>query len=428
MFMTTQLDKIAKKANENRKLCFTAVAHTLTPEFLVETWRKLNRKGKPGIDGETTKEYEIDLRRRVEELVDRLKRKAYQAPPVRRVHIPKDNGKTRPLGIPTVEDRLVQAAVARILNALYEPLFLDCSFGFRPKRSAHQAIECVRNTIMAGGVLYVHEADIRAFFDKVNHEWLRKMLKIRIKDPVILRLIDKWLRAGVMDGGLFQQSEEGVPQGGPISPILSNIYLHYALDLWFEKKVKPRCEGPAYLIRYADDWIACFGHTYDMNWFEWNLGARLQKFHIELAPEKTKRLIFGRHAKRYLKGKLPEFTFLGFRHIQSTARNGNFTVQRLPDNRRIGRFRQRLKSWLHQHWHWKPREQQRYLSKALVGFYQYYGLRCSLRKLRAMLRSILTIWRYALGRRGQRRKMYWSVLETKEWFRLPEPRVYHPSC
>lgn len=426
--MTTLLSRIAKKARNDRKMQFTAVAHVLTPEFLAETWSLLNRKGAAGVNGETIEEYDRNLNARLENLHEQLKQKAYQTPPVRRVRIPKGDGKFRNLGIPTVEDRLLQAAVARILNALYEPLFLDCSCGFRPNRDPHDALRKLRNVIMTK-TTYVYEADIRAFFDKVNHEWLRKMLRLRIKDPVILRLIDKWLKAGVMDEGLFQLSDEGVPQGGPISPILSNIYLHYALDLWFEKVVKPRCEGPACLIRYADDWIVCFLYTYDMQWFEWNIKARLRKFNIELAPEKTRKLVFGRHWRKYLGDKKPsEFSFLGFRHICGTARNGNFALIRLPDNRRIARFRNRAKDWMWKHRHWKVRHQQKHLSRMLKGFFGYYALRGCTPKLKALVKQIQRLWRYSLGRRGQRKRLYWDVLLNKSWFQLPTPIVVHRDC
>ena len=251
--MSTQLARIAAKARADTRVCFTSLAHVMTEEFLAETWTKLNRKGAAGVDRETIETYALNLDERLRDLHQRLKQGRYRAPPVRAVEIPKSNGKVRMLGIPTVEDRLVQAAVARLLNAVFEPVFLDCSYGFRPGKSAHQALKTLREQIVCKPVMQVYEADIRAFFDRVSHTWLRRMLRQRVADKTLLRLIDKWLQAGVMREGLVSERGKGVPQGGPVSPILSNIYLHYALDLWFEKKVKPAMRGHAAIIRFADD-------------------------------------------------------------------------------------------------------------------------------------------------------------------------------
>jgi group II intron reverse transcriptase/maturase len=257
--MSTQLERIAQKARADRKLRFTALAHHLTPEFLQETWRLMNRRGASGIDGETAREFERDLDRRTEELVARLKAGQYQAPPVRRVEIPKPGtDQRRPLGIPTVEDRLLQRAVARILEAIYEADFLDVSYGYRPGRSPHKALGKLRDHILQGRVNYVLKADICGYFDHLNHAWLMRMLRLRIGDPIILRLIGKWLRAGAMVNGVVVQTVEGVPQGGPISPVLANIYLHYVLDLWFERVFARECNGKACLVRFADDYVTCF--------------------------------------------------------------------------------------------------------------------------------------------------------------------------
>lgn len=251
--MNTKLARIAEKAKTDRTTRFTSLAHLLTPEFLLETWRQMNRKGASGVDGETTKEFGSDLETRVQQLHARLKARQYRPPPVRRVEIPKGNGKTRPLGIPTVEDRLLQRAVARILSAIYEQDFLELSYGFRPGRNPHQALRALRSHLVAGKVRHVYEADIRGYFNHISHEWLRKMVAHRIADPVITSLIGKWLRAGVMQDGVVVHVHAGSPQGGPISPVLANIYLHYVLDLWFEKKFKTWCQGEAYLTRFADD-------------------------------------------------------------------------------------------------------------------------------------------------------------------------------
>src|SRR2546428_349081 len=240
--MSTQLGQINAKAKTDRKLRFTSLAHLLTPEFLEETWRQLNRQGASGVDGETIQQFERELGTRVQDICRRLKAGTYKAPPVRRVEISKGPGKvgTRPLGIPTVEDRLVQRAVARIIEAVIVAVFLDCSYGFRPRRSPHHALRALRETIVTKKVRHLFEADIRGYFNHINHQWLREMVAHRIADPVILRLIGKWLRAGAMQNGVVTRTEAGTPQGGPISPILANIYLHFVLDLWFEKKFRAR--------------------------------------------------------------------------------------------------------------------------------------------------------------------------------------------
>ena len=251
--MSTKLSRIAAKAKLESKLRFTSLAHIITPEFLKEIWRLMNRKGASGVDGETTAEFKRDLDGRVQNIWERLKANQYKAPPVRRVEIPKGQGKTRPLGIPTVEDRLVQRAVGRILNAIFEADFLDLSYGFRPGRNPHQALRALRAHIVTKKVRHIFEADIRGYFNHISHEWLMKMIKQRIADPVIIKLIGKWLKAGVMQNGVVVRNEEGTPQGGPISPILANIYLHYVLDLWFEKRCKKWFQGEAFLTRFADD-------------------------------------------------------------------------------------------------------------------------------------------------------------------------------
>src|SRR5215469_2497525 len=258
--MKTRLDQIAKKAKLDPKVRFTSLAHLLTPEFLTETWGMMNRSAASGIDGQTARQFERDVEQQVAEIHKQLKAGRYRAPPVRRVEIPKGPGKvgTRPLGIPTVEDRLLQRAVARILEAVFEADFLECSYGFRPGRNPHDALRALRGIIVTKKVGHLFEADIRGYFNHIQHERLQKMVAHRIADPLILRLIGKWLNAGYMLDGVVARTKEGSPQGGPISPILANIYLHFVLDLWFEKKIKPTCQGEAYLTRFADDFVGNF--------------------------------------------------------------------------------------------------------------------------------------------------------------------------
>jgi RNA-directed DNA polymerase len=309
--MSTQLGQIAKKAKLDRKARFTSLAHLLTPAFLKETWGMMNRKAASGIDGESPEQFASELEERVEEICKQLKAGTYRAPPVRRVEIPKGPGKsgTRPLGIPTVADRLLQRAVARILEAVFEADFLDCSFGFRPGRNPHHALQALRRHIVTGKVSHVFEADIRSYFTRIDHQWLRRMVAHRIVDPVILRLVSKWLKAGALRDGVLIAAEEGTPQGGPISPVLSNVYLHFTLDLWFEKKFKSRCRGEAYLVRFADDFVGCFQFPDDAQSFQRELRDRFARFNLELAEDKTRMLLFGRFAAamRGRHGRVPRF-------------------------------------------------------------------------------------------------------------------------
>ena len=318
--MSTQLSQIAKKAQLDPKVRFTSLAHVLTPEFLKETWGKMNRKAAGGVDGQSAEEFGNELETQIEAICRQLKEGTYQAPPVRRVDIPKGPGKvgTRPLGIPTVADRLLQRAVARILEAVLEADFLDCSHGFRPGRNPHHALQELRVQIVTKKVGQVFEADIRSYFTRINHQWLREMVAQRIADPVILRLIGKWLNAGAMQDGVVTYAEEGTPQGGSISPVLSNLYLHFVLDLWFEKKIKPQCRGEAYLVRFADDFVVSFQYRQDVDHFQQQVRERFTKFGLELAEEKTRRILFGRFAAvTYLRhglGRPETFDFLGFEH------------------------------------------------------------------------------------------------------------------
>jgi RNA-directed DNA polymerase len=426
--MNTKLARIAEKAKADGKLRFTSLAHLLTPEFFIETWRQMNHRGASGVDGETTKEFESELETRVKQLHERLKAKQYRPPPVRRVEIPKGEGKVRPLGIPTVEDRLLQRAVARILSVIYEQDFLEFSYGFRPGRNAHQALGALRSHMVADKVRHVYEADIRGYFNHINHEWLRKMVAHRIVDPVILGLVGKWLRAGVMQDGVVVRAEEGSPQGGPISPVLANIYLHYVLDLWFEKKFKTWCQGEAYLTRFADDFVACFQYKRDAERLDRLLKRRMKKFNLELAPEKTRMLLFGRFARERMAeyGKRPEtFDFLGFKHVCGVDEKGKAAIVRIPSVKSCRKFLDRTHEWLRRHMHWKRRDQQRQLASMLRGFYQYFALHHCLPKLYCIYNEVRRQWRRSLRRRSQRHRMYWSYLTSRSWFDLPEPELLH---
>ena len=430
--MSTQLGQIAKKAKLDRNAQFTSLAHLLTPAFLKETWRMMNRKAAGGVDGESTEQFASEMEERVEEICRQLKAGVYRALPVRRVEIPKGPGKsgTRPLGIPTVADRLLQRAVARILEAVFEADFLDCSFGFRPGRNPHHALQAFRRQVVTGKVSHVFETDIRSYFSRIDHQWLRRMVAHRIADPIILRLISKWLKAGALRDGVFIAAEEGTPQGGPISPVLSNVYLHFTLDLWFEKKFKSQCRGEVYLVRFADDFVGCFQFQDDAQNFQRQLRERFARFNLELAEDKTRLLLFGRFAAamRGRRGLRPEtLEFLGFKHVCGVDRRGRFALIRIPSTKSCRKFLARTREWLLAHRHWKRREQQHHLMVMLRGFYQYFALHHCERKLSWIRYEILRQWKHALQRRGQRRRLSWERLGNCSWFELPFARNMHPT-
>lgn len=421
--MSTQLDRIAEIAKANRKLRFTSLIHLITPEFLMETWGLMNKRGAAGVDGETGDVFGQNLEERCTNLVTRLKRGAYKAPPVRRVNIPKGEGKTRPLGIPTVEDRLLQRAVTRILEAIYEQDFLDCSYGFRPGRSPHGAIKVLRDHCMAGRVTQVFETDIRGFFNNICQKWLMRMLKLRIGDSSILRLIGKWLRAGVLVDGLVTRSEKGTPQGGPASPLLANIYLHYALDLWFEKRIKPFCEGKAYLTRFADDFVASFEYKGEAEFFQVVCRSRLGHFGLELADEKTGLHAFGRMPTTWGR-PTGHFDFLGFSHRSRMNSKGQYLVVRIPTAKSCRKFLEGTKAWLKRFRHATRKEQREALTSKLLGFYRYFGLPHCVHRLNTIRFHVLNQWRRALLRQSQRSKATWVNLNRCSWFDLPKARVY----
>lgn len=425
--MSPQLERIAEKAKAEPDLRFTALAHHLSEDFLRETWQGLNKRGASGVDGVSMQEYAEDLDENLPNLVEALKAHRYRAPMVRRVYIPKagNPAKTRPLGIPTAEDRLLQAAVARILGAIYEADFLECSYGFRPGRSAHQALADLNTAVRTGAAQWIVEADIQGFFNHLDHEWLMRMLELRIGDPWILRLVRKWLKAGILDEGQASTPTEGTPQGGPLSPVLANVYLHYALDLWFERVVRPRCRGRAQLIRFADDFVALFALQEDAERFASALPKRLAKFGLSLAEEKTKLLPFG--SRHWVSGQSHphHFDFLGFGHHLGTDRRGRMAVIRIPSPKSVQKFTASTKEWMRRHMHDRPMEQQRVLAQKLRGFYQYFALWHTTTKLRAVQQEVYRHWAWVLGRRSQRGRRPMAEWNPKPWFQLPAPKVLH---
>jgi group II intron reverse transcriptase/maturase len=373
------------------------------------------------VDGVTFQEYEQHLEANLQNLVERLKRKAYRARLVRRKYIPKGNGKLRPLGIPVLEDKLLQMAVTQILLAIYEVDFLPCSYGYRPGMSAHHAIKDLTEELQFGGHHFVVEADIKGFFDNLQWEWLERMLEQRIGDGALLNLIRKWLRAGILEeDGQVIHPQTGTPQGGVISPVLANIYLHYVLDLWFEQVVRPQQQGRCRMLRYADDFVACFEYRHEAEAFEKGLPARLAKFGLETAPDKTKTLRFGRNGGPH-NGR---FDFLGFEFYWEPDRQGKPRVKRRTATKKWRGAMQRMKQWIKEHRHQKLRQTMSTLKAKLQGTWNYYGLIGNHRRLKLFYdETCRTLYKW-LNRRSQRRSLTWPALnQLLVRFQVPPPRI-----
>lgn len=428
--VSPQLQRIAIKAEQDKRVRFTSLAHLLSPEFLTASFRKLNKHGAPGSDGVTMEAFGSDLDTEIDRLWQELRAGRYRASPVRRVYIPKANGKLRPLGVPTVRDRTTQRAVAEILGAVYEPYFKDFSHGFRPGRSTHDALESLRVTIDRAPIRWIVEADIASYFDTVNHDWLMKFLRHRIADRTLLRLVAKWLKAGVMEAGVVCRNDEGTPQGGPLSPLLANIYLHYVLDLWFDHRFKPTTAGTCALVRYADDFVVCFEHRHEAERFRQELDARFAAFGLRLSEEKTRLIEFGKGSERNGEtgpSLVPRsFDFLGFTHYMRRRgkRDGVYRVARKPSRKSRNKFLDGVKTWLGRNRHLPIGQQASALQRKLKGFYVYFGLRYCLPSLRHIRWHVGRLWIMELRKRSQRHRLWWSNVLKCPWFHsLPEPRL-----
>lgn len=430
--MERDLTRIGDKARGDPKVRFTSIYHYVTdPGHLRACFGEIKPGKAPGIDGISKQAYGQNLESHLQELVGRLGRMGYRPQPVRRRYIPKAGSqKMRPLGIPNTEDKVVQMAVTRVLEQIYEADFLDCSYGYRPGRTCHQALDELGRTIQQKKVSYVVEADIKGFFDHVNHEWLMKFLGHRIGDPRILRLIRRMLKAGVMEDGLVRASEEGTPQGGVLSPLLSNVYLHYALDLWFERRFRRQCRGEAYLFRYADDFLACFQYRGDAERFLSELKERLGQFHLEVEPTKTKLLAFGRFAREQAQrqGKEPEtFDFLGFTHYCGLTRYGCFKVKRRTSKKKFRAKLKEIKGWLKAERSRLPKgELLRQAKSRLVGHLQYYAITDNGRSCDSFRRQVTWMLFRWMNRQSQRRSYTWErFLSALAWVGWPSVRIVH---
>ena len=428
--MVTKLESLTLRAREDPKCKFTSLAHLLSEDFLKECFWELKRDKASGIDGVTVQEYEVNLEENLKGLVGRLKGKRYRPQPVRRVYIPKPDGSKRGLGIPAVEDKIVQMGMKKILEAIFEVDFIDVSFGFRPNRSCHNALDVLDKAIMTKLVNYIVDMDIEKFFDTIDHGWLMRCLREKIIDTSFLRLVVRFLKAGVVEEGKYTEVDKGAPQGGVISPILANIYLHYILDLWFEKVVKKQLTGYAQLIRYGDDFIVCFQRGDEANAFEERLRQRLAKFGLRIAEDKSRVIGFGRNkwekARREGK-KVATFDFLGFTHYCDKTRRGKFKLGRKTSSQK---FRQKMKAvnqWLKRvrnqvtlaEW-WKV------FRLKLIGHYRYYGISGNMQALRKFSRKTSALAYKWINRRSQKKSFtYAQYGNFKKYNPLPEPKIYH---
>lgn len=393
--------------------------HFVNKETLKEQHKKQQRNKASGIDKMTKDEYGINLEENIENLIERMKKFSYKPLPVRRTYIPKVNGKLRPLGIPAYEDKLVQGVMADILNEIYECKFLECSYGFRPNRSCHQAIREINQRIMINKVNYILDCDIKGFFDNVNHRWLMKFLEHDINDKAFLRYINRFLISGYMENMKYYETDKGTPQGGLISPILANVYLHYVLDLFFEKYIKPKLKGEAYLVRYADDFIIMFQYENEAKQVYQLLIKRLAKFGLEMEQEKTRILPFGR-----FKGTKETFDFLGFMHYNGITRNGKYTVSHKMSKKKRKLKQQAITKWIKEHRAVKFIETIKLLNKKLIGLYAYYGINGMLSELYKIYYHTLYALRSSIFRRSQRRLSIKIFNEILKRVPIAEPKIY----
>ena len=426
------LERIRQATSKDKEMRFTALFHHIyAPESLRTAYLCLKREAAPGVDGETWRHYGEDLEANLQDLSHRLKQGAYRAKPVRRVYIPKTDGRLRPLGVTALEDKIVQRAAVEVLNAIYETDFLGFSYGFRPGRSQHNALDALYTGLLTKKVNWVLDLDIKGFFDAISHEWLVKFIEHRIADRRVVRLIQKWLNAGVLEDGKRIRMEEGTPQGGSASPLLANIYLHYAFDLWVQTWRQKRAHGDVIVVRYADDIVVGFQSEADAERFRAELAERFRKFQLELHPDKTRLLEFGpfavRDRKRRGEGKPETFDFLGFTHICGKKRsNGYFTVLRQTIRKRLQAKLNAVKTELRRRMHAPIQETGQWLRSVVSGHFRYYGVPMNSAALKLFRHQVGRLWHRTLSRRSQRGRVLWDRMRRliDRW--LPPVRVFHP--
>jgi RNA-directed DNA polymerase len=425
------LERVRQAARKDKKQRFTALFHHVYAiDQLRRAYHDVKRNAAPGVDGETWRHYGERLEENLHNLSERLKRGAYRARPVRRVYIPKADGRQRPIGLPTLEDKIVQRAVVEVLNAIYECDFLGFSYGFRPERHQHQALDALYMGIYTRKVSWVLDADIRAFFDTLGHEWLVKFVEHRIADRRIVRLIQKWLRAGVLEDGKRICSEVGTVQGGSVSPLLANIYLHYVFDLWIHQWRKEQARGDVIVVRFADDFVVGFQHRDEAERFLVELRARFGKFVLELHPEKTRLIEFGRFAaqnrKKRGEGKPESFNFLGFTHICGKTRKGKFTVIRQTMRKKWQAKLKELYIELRSRMHDPVPEQGAYLRSVVAGHIRYYGVPMNSIAIGAFREKVCRLWHKVLKRRSDKHRLPWERMKRLIAKYIPAARICHP--
>ena len=423
---STQRQWIAEQAREHPEWVFTTLHRHLDLAWMQEAYRLTRKDGAAGIDGVTATDYAKDLEANLLDLLSRIKSGRYIAPPVRRHHIPKADGTLRPLGIPTFEDKVAQRAIVMLLEPVYEADFLPCAHGFRPGRSAHDALHAVRAGVMAG-MRWVLDADISKYFDTISHQQLRKFLDLRIKDGVVRKMLDKWLKAGVLDKGVLLRPGKGTPQGGVVSPLLSNLYLHYVLDQWFEQEVRPRLRGQALLVRYADDAVMLFENDRDGQRVLDVLGKRLDRYGLRLHPDKTRYLDF-RPQSTSGGGAGATFDFLGLTHYWVRSRQGRPVVRQTTAKSRFARAMRTVNEWCRRHRHDAVAQQRAHLASVLRGHGNYYGLKGNSARLSSFHHQVVRTWRKWLSRRSRKSRLNWDTMrELLRQHPLPRPRVRHAA-
>jgi len=427
--METKLLRIAELAKSEPRMKFTSLTHLLNEQSLTQCHQELPNKKATGVNGTTKEQYSENMEENIRDLVCRLKSKSYRPVPVRRMYIPKLNSnKKRPLGIPEHEDKIVQKGITKILNTIYENDFLDCSFGFRPNRNCHDALKILNQYIEKRAVSYIVDVDIKGFFDNVDHKWVIEFLKLRIADPNLLRIISRFLKGGYMEEGKKHKTDNGTPQGGVISPILANVYLHYVLDLWFEKVVRKQCKGQAYIVRYADDFVCCFQHKSEAQQFFHSLKLRLKKFKLEIAEDKTKIIPFGRfaenNAKREGNSKPATFDFLGFTHYCGKSKQGKFRVKRKSSRKKVqGKLRE-TKEWLKTNRNKDIHTIMDRFRRSLIGYYNYYCITDNTQTVNNFKEKIEYLLFKWLNRRSQRKSFTWDKFRHfLNKYPLPSPRI-----
>jgi len=428
--VSSDLDRVRQLARRDKEVRFTALLHHVSVDRLRDAYRAVSPNAAAGVDGITWRDYGSDLEANLRDLHERVQRGAYRARPTRRVFIPKADGRLRPLGVAALKDKILQRAVVEVLNAIYEQDSLGFSYGFRPGRSQHDALDALSVGIVRKKVNYVLDADISDFFSRLDQGWMERFLEHRIADKRVLRLIQKWLRAGVIEDGEWSDTQEGTAQGASVSPLLSNVYLHYVFDLWADQWRRRHAHGDVILTRFADDYVAGFEHREDAERFLADLCDRLAKFGLELHPEKTRLIEFGRFAaeNRARRGdRKPEtFEFLGFTHMCAKTRNGRFKLKRVTSKKKMRAKLRSVKTEMRRRWHLSIPEQGRWLASVLAGHCRYYAVPDNIRALQAFREVVIRLWLKALRRRSQRSRMTWERMRriADRW--LPLARIQHP--